>query len=199
MWVSRKEGELERERMGSHYTAPTYLGVTLSSGKLALSLLRFPKGSQPCNLTDISLSDASLGTQVHPLWAFIYKWNGKPQQHAFPPVSIPLVHALLAAGSRDRENICFSWKNAAPTDCAGDRPCLKLVLKRVPMPTCGLQHLQSHQSPLSNCAWGHPGHKSPGKVRGIARAEETTIRLRLPGEQWLALVGNRLTDGADRL
>lgn len=47
----------------------SYLGVTLSSGKLALSLLHFPKGILPNNLTDISLSDASLGTQVCPFQA----------------------------------------------------------------------------------------------------------------------------------
>lgn len=47
----------------------SYLGVTLSSGKLALSLLHFPKGILPNNLTDISLSDASLGTQVYPFHA----------------------------------------------------------------------------------------------------------------------------------
>lgn len=48
----------------------SYLGVTLSSGKLALSPLHFPKGILPKNLTDISLSDASLGTQVYPSQAF---------------------------------------------------------------------------------------------------------------------------------
>lgn len=37
---------------------PPDLGVTLSSGKLALSLLYFPKGIQPHNLIDISLSEA---------------------------------------------------------------------------------------------------------------------------------------------
>lgn len=46
------------------------LGVTLSSGKRALSLLSFSKGIQPHNLIDISLSETRLGTQVHPLGAF---------------------------------------------------------------------------------------------------------------------------------
>lgn len=61
--------EFQREWKGkkeiAQVTGSSYLGVTLSSGNLALSLLHFPKGIQPHNLIDNRLSDASLGTQVH--------------------------------------------------------------------------------------------------------------------------------------
>lgn len=62
-----REGGFKLGKLKLHIFS--YLGVTLSSGKLALSLLHFPKGILPNNLTDISLSDASLGTQVYPFQA----------------------------------------------------------------------------------------------------------------------------------
>lgn len=68
-------GEFKLGKLKLHIFS--YLGVTLSSGKLALSLLHFPKGILPNNLTDISLSDASLGTQVYPFQALTneMKWQ----------------------------------------------------------------------------------------------------------------------------
>lgn len=76
-------------------TGPSYLGVTLSSGKLALSPARFSEGIQPHNLTDISLSETSLGTQVHPLGAFTNEM-ASPNSKSLPLVSILLFCALLA-------------------------------------------------------------------------------------------------------
>lgn len=76
-------------------TGPSYLGVTLSSGKLALSLLQFSKGIQPHNLIDISLSGTSLGTQAHPLGAFTNEM-ASPNSKPLPLVSILLFCALLA-------------------------------------------------------------------------------------------------------
>lgn len=69
--------------------------VTMSSGKLALSLLYFPKGIQPHNLIDISPSETSLGIQVHPLWAFTNEM-ASPNSKPLPLVSVLLVCALLA-------------------------------------------------------------------------------------------------------
>lgn len=88
----------------------SYLRVTLSSGKLALSHLYFQKGIQEYNLIDISLSDASLGTQVHPLQAFTNEMASPNSE--FSLVSIPLVHALLAVNARVRtentKSVCMS-------------------------------------------------------------------------------------------
>lgn len=94
-----KKCEFQRVWRGKKETAqvsgPSYLGLTLSSGKLALSLLYFPKGIQPHNLIDISLSETSLGTQVHPLQAFTNQM-ASPNSKPLPLVSILLVCALLA-------------------------------------------------------------------------------------------------------
>lgn len=46
-----------RKKETAQLTGPSYLGVTLPSGKLALSLLYFPKGIQPHHLIDRSLSE----------------------------------------------------------------------------------------------------------------------------------------------
>lgn len=119
------------------------LGVTLSSGKLALSLLSFSKEIQPHNLTDISLSETSLGTQVHPLGAFTNE-TASPNSKPLPLVSILQFCALLAvkAGAK-KVSVCVS---ACFYYCLCWRPfpLLGLTLKKVSNPVCGLECLQSH-------------------------------------------------------
>lgn len=105
VWRGKKET--------AQVTGPSYLGVTLSSGKLVLSLLYFPKGIQPHNVIDISPSETSLGIQVHPLRS-IYKWNGKPKRKPLPLVSALLVCALLELKSGTKNAIWMSPSTFVP-------------------------------------------------------------------------------------
>ena len=78
----KKKCEFQRVWRGKKETAqvtgPLSLGLTLSSGELALSFLYFPKGlHQATWLTS--------ACQRHPGASLpsIYKWNGKPKQPVF--------------------------------------------------------------------------------------------------------------------
>ena len=79
------------EKETAQVTGPLSLGLTLSSGELALSFLYFPKGlhrppdwHQPVR-----------GTQVHPFQVFTNE-TASPNSQSLPLVSILLVCALLA-------------------------------------------------------------------------------------------------------
>lgn len=93
MWIS--EG-LEGKKETAQVTGPSSLGLTLSSGELALSFLYFPKGlHQATWLTS--------ACQRHPGASLpsIYKWNGKPKQ----PVFASGLHSsgLCFASSKSRD------------------------------------------------------------------------------------------------
>lgn len=92
MWIS--EG-LEGKKETAQVTGPSSLGLTLSSGELALSFLYFQRGStrppdwhQPVR-----------GTQVHPFRVFTNE-TASPNSQSLPLVSILLVCALLAVKAR---------------------------------------------------------------------------------------------------
>lgn len=118
-----------KKKETAQVTGPSYLGVTLSSGKLALSLLYFPKGIQSHNLIDISPSETSLGIQVHPLWTFTNEM-ASPNSKPLPLLSVLLVCALLAV--KAGTDIPSEWVQACFSHCLCWRPfpLLRFTLKK---------------------------------------------------------------------